>query len=279
MEKLYISDLDGTLLDSNAKITDYTRDTLNELIFGGLDFTFATARTCATVLKMLEGINLSLPAVLMNGALVYDMKNEKYIKINSISPNAVRFISECAKKHGISGFCYTIENNVMHTYYDELKTDAMRKFHDERVAKFNKRFERLNSLSEAADRNTVYFSYLNSEEVLNPFFEDLKKCYEINISYYRDIYYGDLWYLEISSRNASKRSAVEFIKEYLGVKKVICFGDNLNDIPMFEASDEKYAVKNANEKLKELADKIIMSNDENGVAEFLRGVVCSEYQI
>jgi hypothetical protein len=117
--------------------------------------------------------------------------------------------------------------------------------------------------------NVVYFSYLNTEEALKPLYEDLKECGGITISYYRDIYYGDLYYLEISSVNASKRTAVEFLREYVSAEEIICFGDNLNDIPMFEASDKCCAVANANEKLRERADKVIGSNNEDGVIKFL----------
>jgi hydroxymethylpyrimidine pyrophosphatase-like HAD family hydrolase len=52
--------------------------------------------------------------------------------------------------------------------------------------------------------------------------------------------------------------------------KMICFGDNLNDEPLFRIADEKYAVKNAYEKLKNLATGIIDSNNDDGVAKFLQ---------
>jgi hydroxymethylpyrimidine pyrophosphatase-like HAD family hydrolase len=59
------------------------------------------------------------------------------------------------------------------------------------------------------------------------------------------------------------------IKELYGFDKVICFGDGVNDIPMFEISDECYAVSNAVPELKEKAAGIIGSNENDGVAKWL----------
>ena len=81
--ELFISDLDGTLLNGNAEVTEFTRDTLNRLMAKGLNFTAATARTLASAGKILSGLDLKLPVILMNGVLIYDMAEKKYVKINS----------------------------------------------------------------------------------------------------------------------------------------------------------------------------------------------------
>ena len=56
-------------------------------------------------------------------------------------------------------------------------------------------------------------------------------------------------------------------------ERVISFGDSMNDIPMFEISDESYAVKNALDELKKYATGIIESNEDDGVAKWLIGNV------
>ena len=67
MKTLYISDLDGTLLNSKAMLSDFTVKTINDLTDKGMNFTIATARTSATVLKMLSDVNIKIPVILMNG--------------------------------------------------------------------------------------------------------------------------------------------------------------------------------------------------------------------
>lgn len=273
MNSVYISDLDGTLLNEKAEISPYTEKTLNALIEKGLRFSFATARTAATVVKMTKCINISLPVVLMNGALIYDIKNDTYINVKSIERHAVEAVISAMKSHNISGFAYTIENGAMKTYYDELKTPAMTEFYEERRRKFNKPFIRLEDFNEIIDKCVVYFSFLNSEERLKPMFEELSAIKGMTIEYYRDIYNTDQWYLELLSDKASKYHALNFLRTYLNADRLIGFGDNLNDIPLFKACDECYAVENANPAIKEMADGVIGSNREDGVARFLEGLL------
>ena len=64
---------------------------LNKLIDNGVNFTVATARTPATVVDLLQDVNLKLPAVLMNGVLLYDIKEEKYITKTKLPPNPTSF--------------------------------------------------------------------------------------------------------------------------------------------------------------------------------------------
>ena len=69
--------------------------------------------------------------------------------------------------------------------------------------------------------------------------------------------------------NASKATAVLQLKEHLGCEKVVTFGDGKNDREMFEVADECYAVSNAVEELKAMADGILQSNNEDSVAAWL----------
>ena len=62
----------------------------------------------------------------------------------------------------------------------------------------------------------------------------------------------------------------EILKAMSGCDKVVAFGDGRNDIDMFEAADEGYAVSNADPELKEKATGILLSNDEDGVAKWLQ---------
>ena len=86
--------------------------------------------------------------------------------------------------------------------------------------------------------------------------------------FYRDNY-SDMYFLEIISGTVNKASGALQVKEIVGADKIIAFGDNLNDIPLFEIADESYAVSNAEDALKAIATGIIGSNNEDAVAEFI----------
>lgn len=68
---------------------------------------------------------------------------------------------------------------------------------------------------------------------------------------------------------ATKARAILRLKELLGCGHVVSFGDAVNDISLFEASDECYAVGNAVDELKKIASGIILSNEEDGVTRWL----------
>ena len=81
MSTLYISDLDGTLLGPDARLSDETVATLNRLLDAGMLFTVATSRTPATVIDLLSRLHLRLPAVLMAGTLLYDIPKRRALAI------------------------------------------------------------------------------------------------------------------------------------------------------------------------------------------------------
>ena len=84
----------------------------------------------------------------------------------------------------------------------------------------------------------------------------------------QELYRPEYW-CEIMPAQASKLNAIRKLKQIRECGRVVSFGDSINDIPMFEASDECYAVSNAVDELKRIATGIIGSNDEDGVARWL----------
>lgn len=269
MKTIYVSDLDGTLLDNNAQIAEETAQGLNSLIDRGVLFSLATARTAATVVPMTGAVKINLPVILMNGAAIYDIQSSRYIKIEEVPYSAVQQISRAAKQCGISGFVYTIDNDRLHAWYDKISTPAMREFYKERRTKYNKPFSQVKALDDILGKTAVYFSFLDTEERLSPLYEKIKDIEGIKIEYYKDIYDKERWYLELLSSNASKKSGTDFLRQYTHADRVIGFGDNLNDLPLFSACDECYAVENAHTELKKAANAVIGSNVQNGVVKFV----------
>ncbi len=269
MKTLYISDLDGTLLDNNAEITVRSKKLLNEFLSRGKSFTVATARTGATVIGMLEGVDVNVPCVLMNGVAIYDIRKKKYVKIHTFSPSVrEEFLREICS-YGSPGFLYCIDDDSLSTFYENTNSPNAEIFINEREKKFGKKFTKVASFMECTANNVVYYSYSDTYEKLKPLYDKTKDIKGIRIEFYRDTYHPDFWYFEVCSENASKYNAVVWLRENYGFEKVVAFGDNLNDIPLFEASDESYAVENAKEDVKKCASAVIGRNTEDAVAKFL----------
>ena len=84
MKTLYVTDLDGTLLRSDERISDLTNEIINGLIERGLLFSYATARSYQTSHKVTSGLNASFPLIVYNGAMVVDNKSGEFL-IKNIS--------------------------------------------------------------------------------------------------------------------------------------------------------------------------------------------------
>jgi hypothetical protein len=267
---LYITDLDGTLLNSQAEVSIFTLNTLNKLIEQGMNFSVATARSSATALQILKDIKINIPIILMNGVSIYDMQEQKFIKTEIISKQSAIRMFEIFKKYNQTGFLFTMQDNNLVTYYENLNSAHRKRFYEERLLKYKKAFNYVESFLELIDKDVIYFSICDRKELLENMYNELKLDTNINIEFYRDVYNVDFWYLEICDKKASKYNATNFLRKAYYFDKIISFGDNINDIPMFRASDSCYAVSNAKDEVKQKANAIIGSNSEDGVANWLK---------
>lgn len=269
MKTLYISDLDGTLLNEHALISDETANGINALIEKGLNFSVATARTHATVEKMLKKVNISVPVILMNGVAIFDLKEKSYVSVQNISKNGKNILFNAIKEYLHSGFVYCIDNNELSTYYENTDSPNAKQFIEEREKIYGKKFTHVESFFDCMNRNVVYYSIDDKKEKLEKAYKAISECADLHAEFYRDIYNQDHWYLEVCASTASKKNAVNTLRKLFDFDRVISFGDNLNDIPMFQASDEAYAVANAKEEVKKAATAVIDSNTNNGVVKFI----------
>lgn len=269
LKTLYISDLDGTLLNKSAEVSIFTEKSLCRLIESGMNFSVATARTAATTLQMVSGIPIHVPVILMNGASIYDIHNSTYVKTYFIEKPSVQQLFSAIKRHHAAGFNYIIKDDILSTWYEQINSDHTLRFVEERIQKYGKQFAQIDDFSGLADKPVLYYSVCDVKEKLVPLQEELCRIQDLHVEFYRDVYEEGYWYLEACSVHASKYNAVKFLREEYGFDKVVSFGDNLNDLPMFLASDESYAVANAKPEVKEKATSVIPGNDEDGVVKWL----------
>lgn len=266
---LYISDLDGTLLNSSARLSDETKSVLNRLIARGLRFSVATARSAATCRKLLDGLHLPLPLVLMNGVFLYDLKTEKYLYSEKLSAEATGEILSVFERRGKAPFQYVLSEGELCVGFTRLEQEVHRQFYRERAGLTYKSFCRWEHYHNGGD--AVYYAMIDSREALLPVKEALESIAGVKCEFYKDNY-SEYWYLEAFSDRASKSRGVCKLKELAGAEKIVVFGDNMNDLDMFRCADEAYAVSNAVEPVRRAATGVIAGNDENGVARFLESM-------
>jgi len=266
---LYVSDLDGTLVGPDERLSKETVEIINTLIDDGLAFTVATARSLVSAAEIIAPLHLRLPVILNNGAFVYHPLEKRYIAANFLPPAVVeRLVADC-RRHGVSPTLHLLTGEgELRVYYREIIHPGEKHYIVGRQANGDRRFCRVDDLRPAPGDRIYALLVIGDHPELAVLAAKWRSDPEIAVHYAQDIYSGAYW-LEATSPRATKKGAVRYLRELLSVEKVICFGDHLNDLPMFEEADEAYAVANAHELLKSKATRVIEANDRDGVARFL----------
>lgn len=269
MNTLVISDLDGTLLRSDVRLSAFTVGALNTLMKRGLHFTYATARSLNSAIRVTKGLELRLPVITYNGACIKRPGTGEIIEIQGLDGDQTGLIRETLGKYGVSPLVYT--------YLDgEEKVLWQRGAESEGILGYlasrrdDERMLPVDSFDDLFRGEIFYITCIeNTDEALSPMRADLTSEDSLHCLLQRDIYGPRHFWLEIMDYRVSKAHALDTIKKLTGMERIISFGDSINDVPLFEMSDECYAVSNAVEALKRVADDVIESNDEDGVARWL----------
>ena len=266
MKVLYVSDLDGTLLRSDAKTSAYTNRVINQLTAEGMLFSYATARSYVTAVKVTEGLNARIPIITYNGAVILQNGTYDILARNGFQPEERDEILHALLRRGVYPIAYAyISGKEKFSYLPNKCSRATMNFLANRRGDIRETI--VESDHELGLGDAFYFTCIDEAEKLEPLYMQFKDKY--HCVFQKDIYSGDQW-LEIMPRTVSKASAILQLKARLGVDYVVAFGDGKNDIEMFEIADEAYAVENAVDELKAVATEIIESNNSDGVAKWLQ---------
>ena len=121
---LYVSDVDHTLLGSDGTLSRYSRDTLNSLLAAGMQFTVASARSCASLRHLLAGLHLTLPVVDFNGSFVSDLATGRHHVVHAVPPALLGDLWSLVKRSGHMPFVSTRDGRADRLYYDTVLRDA-----------------------------------------------------------------------------------------------------------------------------------------------------------
>ncbi|MGG5461013.1 HAD family hydrolase [Clostridium sp. B9] len=268
---LFVSDLDGTLLNKDQIISDYSKKELNRIINTGVNFAIATARSPATVSEILDGIEIKTPVVLMNGVIIYDIENNKYIDVKEIDKASVKKVIEILEGYNKTFFLYGIKDDHLWVYHMDFTYEFEEQYYKDRFNKPLKTFKKVDNYLDVIDDNQIinFVFFENNEKIAREMFAKILEVDGVTGSCYKDIYNEGAFFLDVFNKDASKANGIKFLADYVDHSKVITFGDGENDIPMFEIADECYALDNACDELKNISTKVIGNNNEDAVVKFL----------
>ena len=267
MKTLYVTDLDGTLLNTQDKISEYSLKVINDLVEKGLLFTYATARSLVSASVVTKGLSTKIPIIAYNGAFIIDPSSGIILSSNFFDNEEKQYIIDVLEKFDIFPLVYAFIDEIEKvSWMQNEENDGIKRYLSWR--QWDKRMNPLRNLDDLYKGNTFYFTCIGEKEELLPIYNLLSQNEHYNCTLQQELYREEYW-CEIMPRAATKANAINKLKTIWKCDKVISFGDAINDIPMFTISNECYAVSNAVPELKALATQIIPSNDADAVANWL----------
>jgi Cof subfamily protein (haloacid dehalogenase superfamily) len=274
----FVTDLDGTLLRSDATISEFSLATLIMALAQGYMVTFATARSYTSAMKVVSEVPWKYPILLYNGALIMDPLSKTIIAGNWLSPQMSNDILEIGRQQGLLPLLFALNaaedrERVLH---EELTRPGDIGFLQSRPG--DPRFAQVDRLVCPDEYKTLIITYIGTYEELAGFREELAGSAvadRIHLHFQKDGYLPDQYFLEVSHPQANKGDGLRLLAQQLRLDlgKFTVFGDNLNDLEMFELAGTKLAVANAHADLKRLASMVIGGNDDDGVAAYIASVL------
>ena len=283
MYKMIAVDLDGTMLNSYGEVTENTKRVIKQTIQKGTDVIIASGRSIDSIKTIANEIGSTKYMIAGNGAVVYDIRNDKIIYENYIPKSKAIDIIKTCEQNSIYYNVYTnksiiansLRYNVLYYYKENIKKEDSTKTHITLVEDILKYVEEMQN-----EKIMKIFICDSTESVFNSIikkFEGEQDLEILDVSHMsrKIIKHGttevpiEYYYTEISMKNVDKWYAIEFLLNKLNINKneVITIGDNMNDKKMIQEAGIGITMKGSTPVVTEIADYITDDNNNEGVAK------------
>lgn len=253
--RLIAMDLDDTLLTDELKVSEPTRQAMNDAIARGVHITIATGRMFDSAQKIARQVGLNVPIITYQGSLIKNLLDEEVLYERSVPVSVARRIYEYCQEHGLH-----LQSYIDDKLYAPEENDRLRGY--------------------AKQSNIPYIiepdfaRIINHEKQTKLLIIDEPALLDALLPELRDLLGSEVHltkskpnYLEFMHKEGTKGHALRFLAAHYGIpiEETIAMGDAMNDHEMVEAAGLGVAMANAVPALKEIADYITLSNNEDGV--------------
>lgn len=261
-KKILVLDLDGTLTNSKKEITPKTLDALESLQRAGHIIVLASGRPIAGIRPVAETLGLEKKGgyiLAFNGAKIVDWKTKETLFQQTLDHQYLKELYEAAVRHNLTILTYDDENVIAGTTVNKY-------------AELESRINHMEIESTEDFVNSIDFPMNKCLMTGEP--EETKACEEELLASLGDvlsIFKSEDFFLEIMAQNIDKAASLDRLVQYLGRSRedVVCCGDGYNDISMIQYAGVGVAMQNAKEEVKQAADVITGSNDEDGLVPII----------
>lgn len=266
----FISGFDGALYHEEEGMTPYCTFEMNQLLHEGLPFTIATERTPASLLADLGKLNLNLPVIAMDGAVLYDVKEKRYLACNGLDRDMADKICGFLRKKGYHYFLNVVWQDVLLIYYRDFKNDVEKELYESARRSPYRNYVYGDVPEEGV---VVYILLVLRDEEADSLEEEIRGADpQQELLFLRDKSETpeDYCHLKIYHKTATKEEMVRRMLRDMPQKKCVVFGSNKNDLSMMEAAELSYAVPNATPEAKSLADYTLKGGTDSVARQMLR---------
>ena len=223
---LYVSGIDSVLVSSREVMIPYNKVELNRLIALGVKFTVSTIRTPASMMEPLSGINLKLPVIAMDGAVLYDIRENRYLDVFALEPDAAAKVETIAEEAGAHAFINVLCDNTLLIYYGDLKNDAERDMFQRLRRSPYRNYTRKQYRQHSSREKVLYIMVLTEDALAQQLAVQIRGCLgdTVRIVLSPASEYPGCTYLKVYSKDACKANMLKILQARTGAERVITFG-------------------------------------------------------
>jgi len=272
MKDIYITDLDHTFLRNDLSVSKFSKEVWNNLAIDSI-VSVATARTYKKTAQFLKNIRINAPMILLDGALIATT-DKKIIATKLINKELADAIIDEGGKFGIYPFVLALADKSLNELF--LYSTVLNEHQKEVLTRYSKDDHLQEHKDIRAMDENFKIVYMGEEKLLRTLALHLEEVFGESLKYILapEAYVG-CYFLTLLHKDADKSHGIKSVSEYVDfdLRKLTVFGDNFNDIGMFELAGVSVAVANAQEGVKKLANIVLPhTNDEDAVAKYLKGL-------
>lgn len=273
--KLLVLDIDGTLVNSSKKVTPKTKEAIHKMLKEGHQICLASGRPTPGIRHVAFELELNKMgglALNFNGALVTDMKTGEVVYEKKLQKHFVKELYDFAEENDIGILTYAKDIGRTGEF---SKEEAPMVIFGRRPDKYLEDEANLNDLPwylakdfvKEIDYEPYKILYTADPSISGELEIKLAKKYEGVLTVMR----SEPYFLEAMPLGIDKGSCLDLLTPKLGFKheNVICCGDGFNDVSMVKWAGIGVAMANAQGAVKDVADYITYSNDEDGIAHVI----------
>ncbi|MBN2851790.1 MAG: HAD family phosphatase [Clostridia bacterium] len=255
MYKLIAVDIDGTLINSQKKITSKTREAILFALEKGIHLVLSTGRPVQGIYDIYDQLHLDSPAITYNGAVVLNHKNGPVIYECPLLPADTKAIINKGDE---------LLTTVAIWYQSKLYVNKLNDKAYEYSTISNVPPLLYDNKEEIFKNGATKVLYYDDVSAINDYCIQLKGTFSENVVFHTSRPY----FLEFVNGAVSKARAMEKLGDFLHIKaeEMIAIGDGFNDLSMIEYAGMGVAMGNAPDEVKKKASLVTTSCDHDGVA-------------